>query len=130
MADAFRSILDKLDVSTSAGIKAKKKRKLGKRETVIFAALLLQFTGTKYCSFLQDHGIKPKWPDSGPATYLPGYKAGDPWRKKIQDEKTRAKRRMSDYDRSELATALCTYLPEEFDKKQFHSPLAQREEHE
>ena len=95
----IRSILEKLDrshVSASAHVKREKKRKPAKRDTVIFAAILRELTGMKYCSFLEDHGIKPKLSDSGPATYPLGYKAGDPWRKKIQDEKTRAKSRMKD----------------------------------
>jgi len=70
----------------------------------------------KYCSFLQDHGIKPKWSEPGPATYPQGYLAGDPWRKKVQDEKTRTKLRMNSYVHSELATAFNTYLPKEFDE--------------
>ena len=96
--------------------KARKRRNPGKRDTVIFAAILAGLKGTRYCSFLTSHGIRPKWSDSGPATYLKSYQIGDPWRKKVQDEKTRAKLRMQGYPRSELATALNTYLPEEFDK--------------
>ena len=69
----------------------------------------------KYCSFLQDQGIKPKWSESGPAAYPRGYQAGDPWRKKVQDEKTRAKARMSNYADSELADAFNIYLPRRVD---------------
>ncbi|HEY4899743.1 MAG TPA: hypothetical protein VIH91_02875 [Terriglobales bacterium] len=94
----------------------KKPRKPGKRDTVLFAAILMELKGPRYCSFLQDHGIKPKWSDSGPATYPKSYQFGDPWRKRVQDEKTRAKVRMNNYAGSELATALNNYLPDEFDK--------------
>ena len=87
-----------------------------KRDTVIFAAILMELKGMKYCSFLQDNGIKPKWSDSDHASYPKSYQAGDLWRKKVQDEKTRAKLRMNNYARSELATAFSTHLPEEFDK--------------
>jgi len=86
--------------------KGRKRRKPGKRDTVIFAALLMELRGLKYCSFIQEQGIKPKWSDSGPATYPKSYQVGDPWRKKVQDEKTRAKLRMSLYPDSELADAL------------------------
>jgi len=92
------------------------RRKPGKRDTVIFAAILMSLKGIRYCSFLQDHGIKPRWADSGPSTYSKGYQIGDPWRKKVQDEKTRAKVRMNNYAGAQLATALNNYLPDEFDK--------------
>jgi hypothetical protein len=114
--ETLGTILAKLGVSAPEGIKAKKKRKPGKRDTIIFAAILMELKGMKYCSFLQDHGIKPKWSESGPDTYPRGYQAGDPWRKRVQDEKTRAKVRMNKYADSELATALNNYLPDEFDK--------------
>jgi hypothetical protein len=96
--------------------KGRKRRNPGKRDTVIFTAILAGFKGPRYCSFLDKYGTRPKWSDSGPATYLKSYQVGFPWRKKVQDEKTRAKLRMQGYPRSELATALNTYLPEEFDK--------------
>jgi hypothetical protein len=96
--------------------KGKKRRNPGKRDTVIFAAILAGLKGPKYCSFLDKYGTRPKWSDSGLASYLKSYQAGDPWRKKVQDEKTRAKLRMLGYPPSELATALNTYLPEEFSK--------------
>ena len=91
--------------------KGRKRRKPGKRDTVIFAAILMGLKGVRYCSFLQDQGLRPKWSDSGPATYPKSYQVGDPWRKKVQDEKTRAKLRMNSYALSELATAFNTYLP-------------------
>jgi len=104
--------------------RGKTRRKLGKRDTVIFAAILMGLKSIRYCSFLQDHGLRPRWPDSGPATTYPkSYLSGDPWRKKVQDEKTRAKLRMNGYAPSELSTALNTYLPKEFDQISpfFHS---------
>ena len=115
MEETLRTILAKLGGSVPEGIKAKKKRTLGKRDIVIFAAILLKLKGMKYCSFLQDHGIKPKWAESGPPSYPLGYQAGDPWRKKVQDEKTRAKARMDRFANSELADAFNAYLPESFD---------------
>jgi hypothetical protein len=116
--DTLGTILAKLDISTSERIKAKKKRKQKpvKRDTVIFAAILMELEGMKYCSFLQDHGIKPKWSDSDHASYPKSYQTGNPWRKKVQDEKTRAKLRMNKYASSELATAFSAHLPEEFDQ--------------
>ena len=96
--------------------KGKKRRNPEKRDTVIFAAIIVGFKGTRYCSFLDKYGTRPKWSDSGPPTYMKSYQVGDPWRKKVQDEKTRAKLRMQGYARSVLATALNHYVPEEFDK--------------
>lgn len=94
--------------------RAPKKRKLTKRDAVIFAAILLGLEGTKYCSFLQERGIRPKWFDSGssPESYAKSYIAGDPWRKKVQDEKTRAKLRMDRYSEAELTSAFSAYLPD------------------
>ena len=42
-----------------------KRGKPGRRDTVIFAAILLGLKGPRYCKFLQDHGLNPKWPDVG-----------------------------------------------------------------
>jgi hypothetical protein len=116
--ELLQTLLAKFDGVPALGPikKGRKRRNPGKRDTVIFAAILAGFKGTRYCSFLDKYGTRPKWSDSGPATYLKSYQVGDPWRKKVQDEKTRAKLRMQGYPRSELATALNTYLPEEFDK--------------
>ncbi len=107
-------ILAQIDTPLEGRIKRKRKRKLAKRDTVIFAAILMELKGMKYCSFLQGCGIKPKWSDSGPATYPQSYQAGDPWRKKVQDEKTRARPRMDRYAKPELAIAFNTYLPDKF----------------
>jgi len=114
IGQTMQAILAKVGGLTPGRIK-KKKGNPGKRDTVIFAAILKGLRGRSYSSFLQNHGIKPKWSDSGPATYQNSYVAGDPWRKKVQDEKTRAKQRMSGCADSELADAFNFYLPQEFD---------------
>jgi len=108
------TILAKLEGSTLRSAKKEKKRKPRKREIIIFAAILMDLKGMKYCSFLHKQGIKPKWSDSVPTTYPTGYQAGNPWRKKIQDEKTRAKQRMNRFAESELADLFTAHLPEEF----------------
>ena len=112
----MKALLAKFRGSTRARIKEKRKRKPGKRDTVIFAAIVMGLKGMKYCSFLQQQGIKPKWSDPGSATYPTSYQAGEPWRKKVQDEKTRAKQRMNGYADSELADAFNFYLPKEFEQ--------------
>lgn len=97
--------------------KPRKRRNPIKRDTVIFAAIVAGLKGTGYCSFLDKYGIRPKWSDSGLATtYLKSYQIDASLRKKIQDEKTRAKLRMQGYSRPELATAINAHLPKEFDK--------------
>jgi hypothetical protein len=85
-----------------------------RRDAVIFAALVMNLKGMKYCLFLKDHGVKPRWSDPAPSTYPSGYQAGQPWRKKIQDEKTRARQRMEEYTNSQLAEAFTAYLANEF----------------
>jgi hypothetical protein len=94
--------------------RAPKKQKLQKRDAVIFGAILLDLKGIKYCSFLQEHQIRPKWSDSDSAheNYVKSYVAGNPRRKKVQDEKTRAKSRIDRYNDEELAKAFSAYLPE------------------
>lgn len=95
-----------------------KKTKLRKRDAVIFAAILLGQQGTAYCVFLHSYQIRPKWVDgdSTPGSYPMSYGAGDPWRKKVQDEKARAKTRMNRYSESELANAFSEFLPRQLEK--------------
>ncbi len=107
-------VLGKISGAAPEVSKKKKKQKLTKADTVMFAAIILGLESTKYCAFLDNHGVTPKWSDSGPSTYSKAYKDGDPWRKKIQDQKTRARQRMSSYISSELAQAMVKYLPDEF----------------
>ena len=66
------------------------------------------FKGPRYCP-LTSTGLGRSGQTQAPPTYLKSYQVGDPWRKKVQDEKARAKLRMQGYPRSELATALNTY---------------------
>lgn len=73
-----------------------------------------ELEGPQYCLFLQEHGIRPKWSDFGHESYPKSYKAGNPWRKKVQDEKTRARVRMSRYKDSEIADAVNIHLPDKF----------------
>jgi len=96
--------------------KGKPRRRPGKRDTVLFAAIIRGVKGVGYCSYLDKHGIIPKWSDSGPSNYVKSYQIGEPWRKRVQDEKTRAKSRMKDCAPAELANAVSVYLPEEFDE--------------
>jgi hypothetical protein len=109
-------VLGKISGMAPEGSKKKKKRKLTKADTVMFAAIILGLESTNYCAFLDKHGVRPNWSASGPSTYSKAYRDGEPWRKKIQDQKTRARHRMSSYTPSELAEAINKYLPDDFDQ--------------
>jgi hypothetical protein len=86
-----------------------------KRDTILFAAIVSDLEGLKYCSFLDNHRVKPKWSDSGPRNYRESYLASGSYKKKTQDEKSRAKKRMNRLGNSVLADVFVTYLPTEFD---------------
>jgi 7-cyano-7-deazaguanine synthase in queuosine biosynthesis len=94
---------------------AVRRRKLDKRETVIFAAILMGLKGKDYCAFLHEHQVRPKWSvRGGPATYPLSYERGVTSRKAVQDEKNRAKDRMDRYQDSELADAFNRFLSDKF----------------
>ncbi len=115
LQELLSSVLDKFNVEPRRP--PPKERKLLKRDAVIFAAILLGLEGMRYCSFLQEREIRPKWSDSEPSSqsYPKSYQAGDPLRKKVQDEKTRAKSRMNRYTEAELADAFSAYVPDRLD---------------
>ncbi len=87
-----------------------------KRDTILFAAIVSNLEGLKYCDFVDKHKVKPKWSDDGPKSYRESYLALGPYPKKVQDEKSRAKQRMSKYPDSILMDAFVTYLRSEFDE--------------
>ncbi len=66
------------------------RRKPGRRDTVIYAAILKELKGAQYCAFLHERGLRPKWADRGPTNYPNSYQRADSWRKVVQDEKSRA----------------------------------------
>lgn len=120
-------ILTKLDeilnvCQTSAGIRQARSKKArrssipNKRDTVLFAAITSNLEGIKYCAFVDKHRISPKWTEDGPKSYRESYVAGGSYRKKVQDEKTRAKQRMKGYADSAILEAFVTYLRSEFDQ--------------
>jgi hypothetical protein len=108
--EQLRALVDKLAGSKD---RTEKKTKLQKRDSVIFAAILLEHHATSYCEFLHSQKVRPKWANgnSSNGSYPASYQSGNPWRKKVQDEKTRAKTRMNRYTESELAKAFQTFLP-------------------
>lgn len=104
----------KIDGKSTSALANKKREKPRRRDSIIFAALVYDLKGVKYCCFLKDHGVKPKWSEPCPSDYHAGYREGQPWRKKIQDEKTRAKTRMQGFPDSILAEVFNVYLPHQF----------------
>src|SRR5277367_984974 len=67
LEDAIKLLLAKFPIS--APRRLRKMGKLGNRDTVIFAAILLELEGLKYCAFIQSYGVRPKWSESGQASY-------------------------------------------------------------
>jgi hypothetical protein len=113
---SLTSLHAKFDAIMSGKAKKKTKRKLRRRDTIIFAAIVKGKKGAEYCNFLNDHAIKPGWRDGRPASYPRAYELGEPWRKKVQDEKTRAQTRMKTYTKAELLNAFCAFLNTEFNE--------------
>jgi hypothetical protein len=119
-------ILTKLDeilkkFETDGGIRTRHKRtgkpsSPSKRDTILFGAILSGLKGLKFCIFLDNHRVKPKWSETGPKNYRASYLANDSYRKKVQDEKSRAKTRMSLLNDSVLLEAFITHLTTEFDE--------------
>ncbi|MGA8493101.1 MAG: hypothetical protein WB711_21945 [Terriglobales bacterium] len=114
MEALLQNIHEKISARSTQKPTGKRNAKPSRRDSVIFAAILLELKGMKYCSFLKDHDLKPKWSEPCPNTYCAGYLADSPWRKKIQDEKSRARARMVGYPDPALADAFNFYLPDQF----------------
>ena len=51
-------------------------KKPDRRDTIVFAAIALGLKGEKYCAFLQERGLRPKWFDSGATGYTRSYELG------------------------------------------------------
>jgi hypothetical protein len=90
-----------------------------KRDTILFAAIVRDLEGLQYCIFLDRHRVKPKWSEDGPNSYRESYLARGSYPKKVQDEKSRAKQRMSKHPDSVLMEAFVTYVRSEFDELSF-----------
>jgi hypothetical protein len=116
MEASLQNLHAKIDAVPFRKTSKKTRTRPSRRESTIFAAILLELKGMKYCSFLKEKGVKPKWPEPCPNSYCAGYLAGNPWRKKIQDEKSRAKGRMEGYADPALADAFNFHLQGEFEK--------------
>jgi len=114
MEALLQSIHEKIGPRHASKATGKRNAKPSRRDSIIFAAILLELKGMKYCSFLKDHNVNPRWSEPCPNTYCAGYLADGAWRKKIQDEKSRARTRMVRYTDPALADALNFYLPDQF----------------
>jgi hypothetical protein len=114
IATKLDDLLKKFNNPLNKQISGPRQKKLTKSDTVMLAAIKMGYQRLRYCSFLHNHGIVPRWKSSEHTSYGEAYKEGQPWRKKIQDEKSRAKVRMKDCSEAEFAVALNKYLPKEF----------------
>jgi hypothetical protein len=115
LKESLRDLHAKFDTVATLKNKRRPRRQPEKRATLIFAAVLYGLEGMKYCSFLKEHGLHPKGAEQGNPTYPAAYQAGNAARKKVQDEKSRAKVRMNDYSNAELEEAFGYHLRGEFD---------------
>lgn len=86
-----------------------------KRDAILFAAILSGLKGLKYCTYLDNWRVKPKWIDDGPSTYKESYLRNGSFRKRVQDEKSRAGQRMKQRSDPELMNAFIAHVPKEFD---------------
>src|SRR5438132_1756713 len=111
---SLQNLHEKIDAGPVRKATKKTNARPSRRDSTVFAAIILDLKGMRYCSFLKDHGVKPKWSEPCPSNYCAGYQAGNPWQKKIQDEKSRAKARMEGYTDPALADAFNFYLPDSF----------------
>jgi hypothetical protein len=114
MEALLQNIDKKIGFRPTQAATKKKNAKPSRRDSIIFAAILFELRGMKYCSFLKDRAVKPKWSEPCPPNYCAGYLAGKPWPKKIQDEKSRAKTRMGGFTDPMLADVFNVYLPDQF----------------
>jgi hypothetical protein len=127
LSAAQRLILTKLDellnrAESGAGTHGQRRQTTKKstfptkRNTILFAAIVSNLVGLRYCDFLDKHRVKPKWSDTGPKSYRESYLASGSYKKKVQDEKSRARRRMSQKTDPVIMEAFVTYLGSEFDQ--------------
>jgi hypothetical protein len=75
-----------------------------KRRSVIFGAIQAKAEGPKYCKILYGRklAIPADWIQDGcPKNYADAYKAGQPWQKRIQDEKSRYKKKYDETPKAE-----------------------------
>lgn len=70
---------------------------LTQREEKIWGVIQLGSSGSQYCRELENAGIRPPrtgiWKGCPAGTYPAAYRLGEPWRHRIQDEKSKIKRK-------------------------------------
>ena len=116
----METILGRFEGSASAkaqrGAQRRRDQAPTKRDTILFAGITRNLEGLKYCIFLDEHKVKPKWSNDGPKSYRESYLESGSYKKKVQDEKSRAKQRLSKYRDSVIMEAFVTYLRPEFNE--------------
>jgi hypothetical protein len=80
---SLQNLHAKIDAGPLRKATKKTNARPSRRDSIAFAAMILELKGMRYCSFLKDRGVKPKWSEPCPSNYCAGYQVGNPWRKKI-----------------------------------------------
>src|SRR5256885_9835318 len=90
--DVILKKLDEIVRSLGPSVRAQsrtakaKSRFPSKRDTILFAAIVRDLEGLRYCILLDKHRVKPKWCEDGPKSYRESYLAGGSFPKKVQDD--------------------------------------------
>jgi len=91
-----RSLEERMEKLEASKRKAAESALLTDRERKIWEVIQRGSRGLQYCRDLEAAHIKPRrkgvWQDC-PRTYPAAYQVGEPWRHRIQDEKSRIKRK-------------------------------------
>ena len=93
-------LLPAIDQNQSSRVKAtaqpQQRPQLTNREKKIWVVIQQGTNGLQYCRELGKIGVAPKrkgvWKD-GPGSYVSAYQKGKPWRHRIQDEKSKIRRK-------------------------------------
>lgn len=114
IVESIRKIEAKIEGGSAPKTRQNPNARPKRREAIFFAGITLGLEGVKFCAFLKDHKIEPRWEQPCPENYVKGYLAGSPWTKKIQDEKCRARTKMKTYAKPALADVFNIYLSDRF----------------
>jgi len=57
---SLQNLHEKIDAGPVRKATKKTNARPSRRDSTVFAAIILDLKGMRYCSFLKDHGVKPK----------------------------------------------------------------------
>src|SRR5207302_9783937 len=75
---SLQNLHEKIDAGPVRKATKKTNARPSRRDSTVFAAIILELKGMRYCSFLKDHGVNPKWSEPCPNNYCAVYHAGSP----------------------------------------------------